>query len=206
MTHQREMYACGRHTASECCPRTDRGREGDGPVDVVADVRAFHEKFGIPVADQSRRLDPAVVRYRLGFLIEELTEVASGYGYTLETKLTDRVGEATEAYPDMARYQNEKPEEVADGLVDLVYVAVGTALMHGFPFNRIWRAVQAANMSKVRSTGCRFEASRADRARCVWCGLLEQTHSKRGSTLDVVKPEGWGPPDVKAILVENGLE
>lgn len=65
----------------------------------------------------------------------------------------------------------------ADAIADLVYVALGTAHLMGLPFDAIWSEVQRANMAKVRATG-------ADDAR-----------SKRGHGLDVVKPEGWRPPD-----------
>lgn len=63
----------------------------------------------------------------------------------------------------------------ADALVDLVYFAHGTAVMMGLPWGDLWDEVQRANMSKVRA------ASAAE--------------SKRGSGLDVVKPNGWTPPD-----------
>lgn len=66
----------------------------------------------------------------------------------------------------------------ADGLADIIYVALGTAYLMGLPMNDIWRAVQSANMRKVRG------------------------QTKRGNAFDAAKPEGWvGPePDIaKAI-------
>lgn len=66
---------------------------------------------------------------------------------------------------------------MADALADLVYVALGTAHMMGIPFDAIWAEVQRANMTKERSTGA------------------DDPRSKRGSALDVVKPEGWTAPD-----------
>jgi predicted HAD superfamily Cof-like phosphohydrolase len=65
--------------------------------------------------------------------------------------------------------------KAADALVDLVYVVHGTALMMGLPWQALWAEVQRANMEKVRATSA------------------EQ--SKRRSTLDVIKPEGWRPPN-----------
>lgn len=62
-----------------------------------------------------------------------------------------------------------------DALVDLCYVLLGTAYLQGLPFGDAWRRVHAANMAKVR-------VERAE-------------DSKRGSTFDVVKPEGWTAPD-----------
>jgi len=66
-----------------------------------------------------------------------------------------------------------------DALVDLAYVVLGTAFMHGFDFNEAWRRVHAANMQKVRATS--------------------PDVSKRNSSLDVVKPEGWTPPDLSDL-------
>ncbi len=68
----------------------------------------------------------------------------------------------------------------ADALVDLAYVLHGTVLMMGLPWGPLWNEVQRANMAKVRATSA--------------------AQSKRGSALDVVKPEGWVPPDHTAAL------
>lgn len=75
-------------------------------------------------------------------------------------------------------------EGMADALVDLVYVAMGLAVNMGLPWQELWNEVQRANMSKVRAT--------------------HASQSKRGSTLDIVKPEGWvGPDHKKALLLIN---
>jgi predicted HAD superfamily Cof-like phosphohydrolase len=63
----------------------------------------------------------------------------------------------------------------ADSLVDEVYVCHGTADMMGIPWYAIWAEVQRKNLLKRRASSV--------------------GESKRGSTLDVVKPEGWTPPD-----------
>jgi predicted HAD superfamily Cof-like phosphohydrolase len=69
-----------------------------------------------------------------------------------------------------------------DALVDLVYVALGTAYMHGFDFNEAFKRVHEANMKKVRAVSMR--------------------DSKRGSIYDVVKPEDWTPPDLSDLVKE----
>lgn len=76
--------------------------------------------------------------------------------------------------------------KMADALVDLVYVAMGTAHLLGYPWEQLWEEVQAANLRKRR-------AATAD-------------ESKRGSTHDVVKPHGWTPPAIEAILQSWGWE
>ena len=68
--------------------------------------------------------------------------------------------------------------EMLDALVDMVYVILGTAYLQGLPFNQAWDEVHKTNMAKVN-------AKPEDNAR----------HST-----DIVKPEGWVPPDLKSIL------
>lgn len=125
-------------------------------------VGAFHRKFQLPVSGRGhgpRIIGPDVFLFRYQFLQEELQELLKAY------RDQDIVG-------------------VADAIVDLVYVALGTAHMFGIPFDEVFREVQRANMEKERSNGD------------------EDPRSKRGSGLDVVKPEGWRPPDVERILQE----
>lgn len=61
-----------------------------------------------------------------------------------------------------------------DALIDLVYFALGRAYLHGFPFTLGWERVHGKNMEKRRAA--------------------KSSEGKRGSMLDVVKPEGWTPP------------
>lgn len=75
-------------------------------------------------------------------------------------------------------------EQQLDALVDLTYVTLGTSYLHGFNFREAWRRVHQANMMKVRA--------------------LRASDSKRGSTYDVVKPEGWKPPS-HVDLVEDHI-
>ena len=43
--------------------------------------------------------------------------------------------------------------QIAKELADLAYVVVGTAVALGIPFNEVFSALQASNMSKVGSDG-----------------------------------------------------
>ena len=74
--------------------------------------------------------------------------------------------------------------EAADALVDLVYVVLGTAHMMGLPWHELWDEVQHANMQKVRAPSAEASAS----------------STGRGSVLDVIKPEGWQPPNIEGVL------
>lgn len=71
-------------------------------------------------------------------------------------------------------------EEYFDGLIDLVYVALGAAYLGGLPFNEGFKRVHEANMTKVRA-------------------LLAQD-SKRGSTYDIVKPAGFVAPTLTDLI------
>lgn len=124
-------------------------------VDLHADVAAFQEKFGFKPRALGARPSKKLLAFRLKFILEEVEELADAL------KRDDLAG-------------------VLDALIDLVYVAIGTAWLLNLPFNSGWRLVQAANMTKVRAT--------------------DPTASKRGSDLDVVKPVGFVPPDIKSLL------
>lgn len=122
-----------------------------------ADVKAFHVKFGLPHSQLPQLLEPDIYRFRTDFMAEELREF------------------------DEAMEVADLPH-AADALIDLVYVAMGTAVMMGIPWQLLWDAVQAANMNKVRASNA------------------EDERSVRKHTLDVVKPPGWQPPNIQYLL------
>ncbi len=63
--------------------------------------------------------------------------------------------------------------EVADGVADLIWVAIWAGLVHGIPIEPIWEEVRRTNMNKLPP-------------------------DKPGGKIR--KPEGWTPPDIKGIL------
>jgi predicted HAD superfamily Cof-like phosphohydrolase len=121
-----------------------------------ADVYDFHRKFMVPMASGPSFLDQATFEFRKKFLQEELNEFIQGH-----------------TTGDM--------HLAADSLIDLVYVALGTALMMGLPWCQLWDKVQDANMAKERAKD-------------------DGSNSKRGSPLDVIKPDGWQAPDHTGAL------
>lgn len=123
------------------------------------DVCRFHSKFSLPISDVPQFANHQDMMYRLCFLSEELNET-------------------------MRAYANDDLEEFFDGLIDLVYVALGTAVWCGLPWKEGWDAVHAANMTKVR--------------------VANPEDSKRKHVCDVVKPEGWQKANLKQILKEAG--
>lgn len=116
------------------------------------DMRQFHQRFGLEYTGSPRWLPEEISNFRYKFLEEELEEYARARTH----------------------------EKAFDALIDLVYVAIGTSYLHGFPFQKGWQRVHAANMKKVRAT-------RPD-------------DSLRGSSFDVVKPNGWTAPDLSDLV------
>jgi predicted HAD superfamily Cof-like phosphohydrolase len=138
------------------------------------DVGDFHRKFGLPTTDDGppRELTAEEMRFRVRFLLEELEEYCEALGISLIWKVS--------APPVTGELSKQDLPHAFDALMDLVYVALGTAQMHRFPWAEGWLAVQTANMTKERAQN-------------------DGSDSKRGSSLDVVKPEGWQPPTQNII-------
>ena len=85
---------------------------------------------------------------------------------------------------ELEEYHNAAIREdivgATDGLLDLIYVALGTLYYMDIPVQECWNAVQQANMKKVRGT------------------------TKRGNKVDAMKPEGWrGPEGLIAAAIER---
>lgn len=130
--------------------------------DMYKNLREFHEKFGLEYNGKPRLLPEELAKFRILFMREELkeyTEIPDPYSIT------------------------QQLEDQLDALVDLVYVALGTAYLHGFDFNEAWNRVHAANMEKVRA--------------------LRAEDSKRGFIFDVVKPPGWMPPTHIDLVMDH---
>jgi predicted HAD superfamily Cof-like phosphohydrolase len=124
-------------------------------TNMVEDIEAFHKKFRLSYTGKPRALTKGMSDFRVGFMEEELDE------YKHAVKKKDLEGQF-------------------DALIDLIYVALGTAYIQGFDFEEGWRRVQEANMSKMR--------------------VENAADSKRKSSYDVIKPEGWTPPDLSDLV------
>jgi NTP pyrophosphatase (non-canonical NTP hydrolase) len=120
---------------------------------LIDDVSAFHTACDIPI-----NTTPAIVTERVELRRNILAE---------EWRETDEA---------MARGDLI---EVADGLADIIYVAVGTALEFGIPLDRVWAEVQRTNMAKVDPV----------------TGKVRQREDGK-----VLKPDGWTPPDIATAL------
>lgn len=156
------------------------------------DVGDFHTKFGLRSFNEDgggpTLVDRQLLQFRLNFLLEELTEAVASAGGFFEVKRTlDDLehpnGTLSIGLPEGGELQDE---QLFDALLDITYVAMGTAHLMGYPWEAGWDEVQRANMSKVRAKA-------------------DGSDSARGSSFDVVKPEGWRPPDINKVLDNNGF-
>ena len=123
-------------------------------------VAEFNLKFELPLNNlltPAHPLNEEDFNFRFRFLMEEMTE------------LTD-----AQEVGDM--------EEMADALVDIVYVALGTAHMMNINFDECFMEVHKANLRKVAIEG------------------LDDPRSTRRHRLNVVKPDGWVPPKLGKLL------
>jgi predicted HAD superfamily Cof-like phosphohydrolase len=129
---------------------------------LMQDVRAFHQASGTPVLS-APRTGGDVVRFKLRrrLITEECGE--------LVTALTDALDSGHVARGDV--------DAIADGLADLIYVCVGTALELGIPLDRVWAEVQRSNMAKA-----------------VGVDTSKRTDGK------VLKPKGWTPPNIDGAV------
>lgn len=143
-------------------------------MDLFADVKEFHAKFGVGYDGLPRFLPKDLYDFRLKFLREEITEWEDHHNFG-----KDCLHHGPYDHPKIVRAL----EGTLDAMVDEVYVALGTALLQGFDFNEAWKRVHAANMAKVRCT--------------------DASQSKRGSTHDVIKPPGWVAPSHIDLVSRN---
>jgi predicted HAD superfamily Cof-like phosphohydrolase len=114
-------------------------------VDVEEMVRKFMEKHNQYRKTGPDTIDPHVSVLRLRLMMEELGEVATAIHQL----------DALRVFPKSWKPEEEVREEklkaltlLADGLADLVYVVVGTAIAYGIPFNEVFAEVQRSNMTK----------------------------------------------------------
>tara|TARA_R110000868_G_scaffold41460_2_gene141730 strand:- start:2914 stop:3303 length:390 start_codon:yes stop_codon:yes gene_type:complete len=124
-------------------------------MDLFDMVAAFHQKYELEPTKQPDFPLEDIWKLKNMHLQEELNEIR-------------------------ASAINGNLEEYFDGLIDLVYVALGAAYLSGLPFNEGFKRVHEANMKKVRA--------------------LRPEDSKRGSIYDIVKPAGFVAPTLTDLI------
>lgn len=146
--------------------------------DPIKDVDSFIDHFGLGSSNLPRALPKDVFLMRQTMLEEEMEEymVSQLAAYDETTRHPQSRDNAEYAY---------RLGETLDGLIDLIYAAMVTARMHGFPVEEAWSRVHEANMLKQK--------------------VSSAAESKRGSTHDLRKPPDWVAPDHSSLVEINDL-
>ncbi|MEU9402898.1 MazG nucleotide pyrophosphohydrolase domain-containing protein [Streptomyces sp. NPDC048242] len=120
-------------------------------------VREFHRAFGLDARETPTEVSPQLAAHRGELLAEEAAEVAE---VAVEGPL----------------------DHLAQELADVVYVAYGTALVHGIDLDEVIAEIHRANMSKLGPGG----------------EILRREDGK------VLKGDHYRAPDVSAVLRRQG--
>lgn len=122
------------------------------------DIKKMHKKFGVHDWVDNKLIEGdyglllQFLRFRTKFIQEELDETVRAI-------------------------DNQQPEEVVDGLIDILVVALGTLDAFRVDVDEAWNQVKKANMSKE-------------------VGIKETRPNPLGLP-DLIKPKGWTGPDHK---------
>ncbi len=156
--------------------------------DVFGDVHAFHQVTDLPhPADLTLTpgADQLVLRERL--ITEEVNDELLPALIQLRHLQVDGYketpGEERDPLVDVDdakdAVRRELMVDIADGIVDAIYVLAGCGVTMGIPLGEVWHEVQRSNMAKVDP---------------------ETGKVRRRDDGKILKPEGWTPPDVKKAL------
>ncbi|MFD7405318.1 MazG nucleotide pyrophosphohydrolase domain-containing protein [Streptomyces sp. NPDC059866] len=129
------------------------------PADLV---REFHLAFGLDVRTAPTQIPQAQAAHRGELLAEEAAEVA-------EVSVTGPL------------------DRLAHELADVVYVAYGTALVHGIDLDQVIAEIHRSNMTKLGPDG--QVARRADGK------VLKGEHYEAPDVTGALRRQGWEPGD-----------
>ena len=129
------------------------------PADLV---REFHLAFGLDARTTPTEVAPDLAAHRGELLAEEAAEVA-------EVSVSGPL------------------DRLAHELADVVYVAYGTALVHGVDLDAVIAEIHRANMTKIGPDG--EIARRADGK------VLKGEHYEAPDVSGVLREQGWGAGD-----------
>ncbi|MFE7930727.1 MazG nucleotide pyrophosphohydrolase domain-containing protein [Streptomyces sp. NPDC057456] len=123
-------------------------------------VREFHRAFGLDARSTPTEVSPRLAAHRGELLAEEAAEVA-------EVSVSGPL------------------DRLAHELADLVYVAYGTALVHGIDLDAVLAEIHRSNMTKLGPGG--QVARRADGK------VLKGEHYEIPDVSAVLRRQGWTP-------------
>ena len=132
-----------------------------------SDVKAFMLACDQPVRDQPTVVSDQEKWERFSMLTEEFSE---------HKKALKDLKRAVEYHSKSGT--KDAMTELADSLVDMVYIIIGTAHAYGFDFDELWRLVHENNISKIDPE----------------TGLVLKVNGK------VQKPEGFVPVDLRSSI------
>jgi predicted HAD superfamily Cof-like phosphohydrolase len=173
------------------------------------DVQEFHQAAGQPWGGEPSTpaigSDPVLhelhdLAVELAATCQRLKPFASPAALRVRL-MAEELGEVVEAIirGDVVAY--------TDGLADLSYVTIGSAVQCGIPLAEAWTEVQRANISKFPiCRNCGGDGHYADEAGsdlpnndCASCDGRGRT-VLRDANGKVLKPPGWTPPDIAGVL------
>ncbi|MFI6490752.1 MazG nucleotide pyrophosphohydrolase domain-containing protein [Streptomyces sp. NPDC050564] len=128
----------------------------------VSLVREFHLAFGLDARTVPTEVSSELAAHRGELLAEEAAEVA-------EVSVTGPL------------------DRLAHELADVVYVAYGTALVHGIDLDAVIAEVHSSNMTKLGPDG--GVARRADGK------VLKGDHYRAPDVSEVLRRQGWSAAD-----------
>lgn len=149
------------------------------PVDIDIDTLCTPERYYDIMSSIKSDVfsDTGSFQVKYGLLEPDYTQV----GFLEDSKMMVKINHLKEELNEIEKaYSNKDFAEFCDGLIDLIYVASGTLNLTNAPADILWNDVHCRNMQKVRAT--------------------KDNVGKRGSTFDVIKPEGWQGPRTKDII------
>ncbi|MEV5439032.1 MazG nucleotide pyrophosphohydrolase domain-containing protein [Streptomyces sp. NPDC052682] len=123
-------------------------------------VRAFHLAFGLDARDTPAEVSPELAAHRAELLAEEAAEVAE---VAVEGPL----------------------DRLAHELADVVYVAYGTALVHGIDLDAVIAEIHRSNMTKLGPDG---QVTRRPDGK-----VLKGEHYEAPDVAGVLRRQGWVP-------------
>lgn len=175
-----------------------------------AQVQEFHAVGGHMVGDYAKPGLPPWEYARwapfsaLRQMADEIKDTGDGSVQALRARLMiEELGEVIEAL------EKGDVTALADGLADLQYVLLGTAVSAGIDLGPVFAEVQRANMAKfpvcepcagrgwiMRQTG---SWARETCETCTGTGRIV-LRDAGGKT---IKPPGWTPPDIASVLARQ---
>ncbi|GGX60709.1 hypothetical protein GCM10010515_30630 [Streptomyces fructofermentans] len=124
-------------------------------------VREFHLAFGLDARTEPMEVSPELAAARRELLVEEAAEVA-------EVSVTGPL------------------DRLAHELADVVYIAYGTALVHGIDLDEVIAEIHRSNMTKLGPDGRVHR--RADGK------VLKGDHYRAPDVSEILRGQGWQKP------------